>query len=229
MPNRNEEIAIPTLAPRLPAKPESGVMDPAAGHDREKYDEAFFDSLTLPGVTARHWDIRRSVFKHADLQGSRISKLEFTDVRLDQCKMANANWLEASFFRAEFRSCRMTGINVSSSNVRHTLFEGCDMKLSTCRFASFKDVRFQQCILQDVDFQEANLTGAVFRDCDLTRAQMTGAILKGADIRGSQIDGIGGRPEDFKGVIIDEAQFGILSWKFAKEFGIVIRKLVDTG
>jgi uncharacterized protein YjbI with pentapeptide repeats len=204
-------------------------MEPAADHDNEKHDEAFFDSLALPGVTARHWDIRRTIFKHADLQGSRISKLEFSDVRMDQCKLANANWMEASLFRAEFRSCRMTGINVSNSGVRHTLFEGCDMKLSTCRFTSFKDVRFQECILQDADFQDANLTGAVFRNCDLTRSQMTGAILKGADIRGSKIDGIGGRPEDFKGVIIDEAQFGLLSWKFANQFGIVIRKLGDAG
>jgi len=202
-------------------------MGPGADHDNEKHNEASFEGLTLPGLAARHWDIRRTIFKHADLQASRISKLEFTDVRMDQCKLANSSWQEAVVFRAEFRSCRMTGINFSNSAIRHTLFEECDMKLSTCRFASFKDVRFQQCALQDADFQEANLTGAVFRDCDLTRAQMTGAILKGADIRGSRIDGIGGRPEDFKGVIIDEAQFGILSWQFVKQFGIVVKSQAD--
>jgi hypothetical protein len=56
---------------------------------------------------------------------------------------------------------------------------------------------------------------------------MSGAVLYGADIRGSRIDGIGGRPEDFKGVIIDEAQFGVLSWQFAKQFGIVVKNLVE--
>jgi uncharacterized protein YjbI with pentapeptide repeats len=121
----------------------------------------------------------------------------------------------------------MTGINFSDSVIRHTLFEGCDMKLSTFRFSSFKDVRFQQCILSDADFQEANLTGAVFRDCDLTRAQVSRAILLGADIRGSRIEGIGGRPEDFKGMIIDESQFGVLSWQFVKQFDIVVRNTSD--
>jgi uncharacterized protein YjbI with pentapeptide repeats len=202
-------------------------MEPGADHDNEKHDEAFFDGLTLPGLTARHWDMRRTIFKNADLQESRISKLEFTDVRLDQGKLANASWQEAAIFRTEFRSCRMTGINFSNSGIRHTLFEGCDMKLSTSRFALFKDVRFQQCILHDSDFQEANLAGTIFRDCDLTRAQMSGAVLYGADIRGSRIDGIGGRPEDFKGVIIDEAQFGVLSWQFVMQFGIVVKNLVE--
>jgi len=200
-------------------------MEPGGDHDNEKHDEAFFDGLALPGLTARHWDIRRTIFKHADLQESRITKLEFTDTRLDQCKLANANWQEASIFRAEFRSCRMTGINLSNSSIRHTLFEGCEMKLSTFRFASFKDVRFQQCILHDSDFQEANLAGTIFRDCDLTRAQMSRAILLGADVRGSLIEGIGGKPEDFKGLIIDEAQFGILSWQFVKQFGIVVKNV----
>jgi uncharacterized protein YjbI with pentapeptide repeats len=202
-------------------------MEPGLAHDNEKHVDAFFDRLTLPGLTAQRWDIRRTIFKHADLQGSRISKLELTDIRMDQCQLANASWQEAALFRTEFRSSRMTGINLSNSVIRHTLFEECDLKLSTCRFASFKDVRFQQCILQDADFQEANLTGAVFRNCDLTRAQMSGAILVGADIRGSRIDGIGGRPEDFKGVIIDEAQFGVLSWQFVKQFGIVVRNMMD--
>jgi uncharacterized protein YjbI with pentapeptide repeats len=100
-----------------------------------------------------------------------------------------------------------------------------DSHFLSWRFTSFKDVRFQQCILPDADFQEANLTGAVFRDCDLTRAQMSGAILLGADIRGSRIDGIGGRPEDFKGMIIDESQFGVLSWQFVKQFGIVVKNM----
>jgi uncharacterized protein YjbI with pentapeptide repeats len=202
-------------------------MESGVDHDNEKHIDAQFNSLALPGLTARHWDIRRTIFKNSDLQGSRISKLEFMDVRLDQCKLANASWQEAAIFRSEFRSCRMTGINLSSSVIRHMLFEACDMKLSTLRFASFKDVRFQQCILSDADFQEADLTGAVFRDCDLTRVQMSGATLRGADIRGSRIDGIGGRPEDFKGVIIDETQFGILSWQFVKQFGIVVKNMVD--
>lgn len=218
---------IPTLLPRLPVRPEPAVMELGVDHDNEKHVDAHFNSLALPGLAARHWDIKRTVFNHADLQTSRISKLEFTDVRLDQCKLANANWQEAAIFRTEFRSCRMTGINFSDSVIRHTLFEGCDMKLSTFRFSSFKDVRFQQCILSDADFQEANLTGAVFRDCDLTRAQVSRAILLGADIRGSRIEGIGGRPEDFKGMIIDESQFGVLSWQFVKQFDIVVRNTSD--
>ena len=103
MARRNEVPVIPTLPPRLPLRPESEVMGPGADHDNEKHNEASFEGLTLPGLTARHWDIRRTIFKHADLQGSRISKLEFTDVRMDQCKLANASWQEAVVFRAEFR------------------------------------------------------------------------------------------------------------------------------
>jgi uncharacterized protein YjbI with pentapeptide repeats len=218
---------IPTLAPRLPVRPESQRMEPGVDHDYKQHTDALFDGATLSDLTARHWDIRRTIFRNSDLQASRISKLEFTDVRLDQCKLANASWQEAAVFRSEFRSCRMTGINFSNSVIRHTLFEGCEMKLSTFRFASLKDVRFQQCTLQDADFQESNLAGAVFRDCDLTQAQMSRAILLGADVRGSIIEGIGGKPEDFKGMIIDEAQFGILSWQFVKQFGIVVKNGID--
>jgi len=198
-------------------------MEPGVDHDHEKHTDVLFNNLALAGLTARHWDIRRTIFNQVGLQKSLISKLEFTDVRLDQCNLANANWQESTVFRAEFRSCRMTGINFSNSSIRHALFEGCDLKFSTFRFASFKDVCFRQCMLQDADFQEANLAGAVFRDCDLTRAQMSRAILLGADIRGSRIEGIGGRPEDFKGLIIDESQFGVLSWQFVKQFGIDVR------
>jgi uncharacterized protein YjbI with pentapeptide repeats len=226
MTGRKDEPS-PTLSPRLPVRPEASVMEPGVDHDDEKHTDAVFDSLALAGRTARHWDIRRAIFNKVDLQKSRVSKLEFTDVRLSQCNLANASWQDSSVFRAEFRSCRMTGINLSNASIRHTLFEGCDLKLSTFRFASFKDVCFRQCMLQDSDFQEGNLSGVVFRDCDLTRAQMTRAILLGADIRGSRIEGIGGRPEDFKGLVIDESQFGVLSWQFVKQFGIDVRKAYE--
>src|SRR5438045_440494 len=131
MAGRKLEPMIPTQPPRLSARLESQCMEPGMDHDNKQHTDALFDGITVPDLTARHWDIRRSVFRNSNLQASRISKLEFTDVRLDQCQLANASWQEAAVFRSEFRSCRMTGINFSNSVIRHTLFEGCEMKLST--------------------------------------------------------------------------------------------------
>src|SRR4051812_12128756 len=98
MTSRKFEPIIPTLTPRLPVRPDCHHMDPGADHDNKQHTDALFDGTTLPGLTARHWDIRRTILKNSDLQASRISKLEFTDVRLDHCKLANASWQEAAVF-----------------------------------------------------------------------------------------------------------------------------------
>ena len=215
----------PKLSPRLPNRPEPIELDLHELLSGKRYADGLIDGRVLSGFRGSGLDIERTLFREVDLEKSHISKLELTDVRLDRCNVSNSNWHESVTFRAEFRACRITGIDLTRSSIRHVLFEGCSLDLANLRFSSFKDVYFKNCFLADTDFQGADLRGVVFSECDLTRAQLSGAKLEGADLRGSIIEGIGIKPEDMSGLVVDDPQFGILSRYLAKQFGLVVQSI----
>jgi uncharacterized protein YjbI with pentapeptide repeats len=84
-------------------------------------------------------------------------------------------------------------------------------------------VRFEDCDLREADFDGGDLSGAVFRRCQMGGARMLGATLRGADVRGCAIDGIVMDASCIRGLVIDEAQAGVV----ARLLGVDVRALGD--
>ncbi|HBN08628.1 MAG TPA: pentapeptide repeat-containing protein [Cyanobacteria bacterium UBA8530] len=161
--------------------------------------------------------IERSVFS-----GTSFRRLKLRDARLLKCDLSNADWSYAAFDRVEFLEGRLTGLKAIEAKFRDILFAECKADLALFRYASFRDVRFDECNLREADFLGADLRGVSFYGCDLQGANFSGAKLELADFRGARLEGIVLQPADLKGLIIDSDQAIALSGYFAQLLGMTV-------
>lgn len=210
-------IRAPLLPKRMPTKslPDGQLVD------HEHYSEQMFSQDSMIGQFAGHLSFDQIVFKTVALSSTNLSDVQFSNIRLTECDLANAHWSQAGLYRVEMLTCRMTGFLCIEAKFEDTLFKECKANLAQFRFSSFKAVRFDHCDLSDADFQGANLTGVTFAHCDLRNVEMSGAKLAGADLRGCNIDGLRAGQRELQGAIIDPVQ----ALALVQAFGIVIKAL----
>lgn len=178
-------------------------------------------------ITGEHWAnqsaeqiILKGVwFKQVLMEQMRLLDPKMSDLRCENCDLANATWERAILHRVEILGCRMTGFKAVEAYLQDVRFQDCLGAFAQFRFAAFKSVHFEQCNLVNADFQGSNLSYVRFANCDLTNAEMSHTTLVGTDFRGSKIDNLKVGARELPGAIVDHFQAAYL----ASLLGIVIK------
>jgi uncharacterized protein YjbI with pentapeptide repeats len=221
--NKKQRTKKTINPPNLPRISETVSLPEGYLSDETTYSHLALDSCDLSEQTADLVTFEHAYLKNVRMGSTKLGRVQISDARFEGCELSNAHWRECSLQRIEIIGCRMTGFRASESYMQHTLLKDCKAEVSEFRFAKFKAVRFENCILREADFQNADLRGASFSDCDLRGAQLSGAQLSGTDLRGSQLEGINVPLENLKGAVIDSSQIVELAWNIAKQIGVVVQ------
>ncbi|MCX6046206.1 MAG: pentapeptide repeat-containing protein [Chloroflexi bacterium] len=206
-------------SPRLSKNLSSTLAPDEQIQDEGEYGHLRLTSANLAGQTAEHVTFKSSWFKQVSLEQTRFLAPKLSDLRFDNCDLANAVWERALFQRVEILGCRMTGFKTIEAHLQDVLLRDCIGALAQFRFATFKAVRFEQCNFANADFQGANLSGVRFVKCDLSNAEMSQTTLSGTDFRTSKIEGLKVGVRELPGAIMDHFQAAYV----ASLLGIVIK------
>ncbi|HEX5324640.1 MAG TPA: pentapeptide repeat-containing protein [Capsulimonadaceae bacterium] len=211
-------VDLPEIDSDLDPWPELEGSGPGFRDGEERVRLALADG-DLSGQRVKKLILDKIKLTRVNLGASEFAALNATDILLDTCDLANAEWRGASFLRLKIANSRMVGFRCNEAELTNLLVTDTSLRLAQFRFTKFERVRFEHCDLTGADFYSADLRKAVFLDCELTEAQFCGANLAGADIRGSRIEGLQILPEDLKGLIVEPTQAMLL----ATVVGLVIK------
>ena len=121
----------------------------------------------------------------------------------------------------EFHYTRLTGCDLSNTDLRNVLFYLCKLDLSLLHDSRLTGCRFHRCDLRETDFQNVSLNKVIFRDCDLRNSRYAGASLSEIDLRGSQVAGMYADANALQGAIVDPFQVADI----ASMIGLVVNRL----
>lgn len=153
---------------------------------------------------------------------AQLLRISAKDLRVKQSDFSSAALTDGNINRAEFISCRMTGVDFNKTNLHDIVFRGCKLDMANFRFADLRRVQFIDCTLVETDFLGATLYDVDFQSCTLEKTVLDRTQCKQVDLRSSQLIEISGWGS-MKGAIIDDSQLVSAAPYLANELGISIR------
>ena len=190
-------------------------------NSNQSYREIILDSANLESHQASNIFIEQAFIADTDFSNGRWTGLELIELLCRNCNAANVDWSGARMTDTEFHRTRLTGCNLSGTNLRNVLFYRCKIDLSLFHDAQLTACRFQGCDLREADFQNASLKRVTFRDCDLRNARYPRTLLSEIDLRGSQLAGMYADANALQGTFVDPFQVADI----ASMLGLVVKRL----
>lgn len=176
-----------------------------------RYENLWIGNLSLVEGKINNIKIDCGVFNHVTLREAQMEKSHFTDMKISECNMANANAFQSNWLRVQIYDCKLTGLKLNASILEDVYFKNSNSQLMQIRFAKTKRVIFESCNLKGCDFTNTDLTECQFLNCDLSEAEFSGSVLKGTDLRGSNLEKIKIGTREIKGAIVNTSQALFLS------------------
>jgi uncharacterized protein YjbI with pentapeptide repeats len=188
--------------------------------DTERRKLSFAD-LDMSQRSAELAEFTQCRFENADLGGTTLDRVVFSDCVFDHSNLANLRATKSSLVRVELSVLRMTGFQWTDGRLRDVRFTDSRIDLSSFRFTNFVSVVFDRCNLTGVDFVNADLRGAEFSGCDLSGAQFSHAKMEGARFADCVLADIVG-VTSWDGAIVRSHDLVTLSYTLAAALGIRI-------
>jgi uncharacterized protein YjbI with pentapeptide repeats len=155
--------------------------------------------LALAGGTAHDLHVIESRLDDADLAGAQVRGVRLRDAYVAGGSWANADAGSADMRRVELRDVRLTGMTLAGCALTDVTFAGCRLDLANVRFGQLVRVRFESCVMAEIDLQDAALESVVLSDCDLSGARLADATFTNSAIRRCRLAGLV-NPERLRGV-----------------------------
>ncbi|MBL0939883.1 MAG: pentapeptide repeat-containing protein [Gemmatimonadaceae bacterium] len=135
------------------------------------------------GHTGAHFPLTRmeqTRFQRCNLSFAKFERCDMYSVRIEGCNLRGSALVRSDFSRSFSRKVVksagwMTDCNFEFANLAGLKAPECD----------WRDCRFREAVMHQVDLEGADLRGA-----DFTRASLDGARMARADLRGAEIAGI---------------------------------------
>jgi uncharacterized protein YjbI with pentapeptide repeats len=153
---------------------------------------------------------------------AQLPRISAKDLQVKQSDFSSAALSDGSINRAEFITCRMTGVDFSKANLHDIVFRGCKLDMANFRFSDLRRVQFVDCTLVETDFLGAVLCDISFQGCTLEKTVFDRVQCKQVDLRTSQLVEVSGWGS-MKGVIIDDLQLVTAAPYLARALGIVVK------
>ena len=90
----------------------------------------------------------------------------------------------------EFHRTRLTGCNLSGTNLRNVLFYRCKLDVSLVHEPQLTWCQFQECDLWEADFKSTSLKRVISRDYDLRNTRYPSTSFFEIDSQGSRLAGM---------------------------------------
>ena len=141
--------------------------------------------FTTTALAAGEYDNCRFVncnFSDANLSGFKLIECSFIDCNLSMVKTDKATLRDV-----KFKGCKILGMHFESCDqfIFSVALDGCNLSFCSFYKMKMKKMKFQVCIMHEVDFTDTDLTAAVFENCDLLGAKFENSILEKTDFRTS--------------------------------------------
>lgn len=178
------------------------------------YRSEVFDDATLS-----HQDLQECVFVDCSFIGAKLTETKCNNVVFRNCNFQAAKVDGADFFMAEFRGCKLLGVDFSNkSRIFGTTFEDCILDYANFRGVDLQEIRFTHCSCMETDFSLADLTRAVFDRCELKDIGILDTHFEQTDLHTSTLSGMDLYSGKLRGLMLSAQQFLML----APEIGITI-------
>lgn len=174
-------------------------------------DRAEIEAVCLVGdaeapAVARSLSIRESVVQGALFIGARLPALRCLDTRFTRADASASTWTDARLVRVCLDECKLTGLDLRSSELRDVQIRKCKAPELLLSDASLTRVRFDDCRLDALDLSGSSIESCAIHNCDARNLQLAGARIELLDLRGSLIDGITLDHSSLSGIVIDPTQ-----------------------
>lgn len=140
------------------------------------------------------------------MTGSKLDKLRLMDVKIVDSNLSNVACTNGNWLRTVLNDCKLTGLQLTESQLEDVLFENCNAQYMQMRFSNVQRVVFRRCDLKGADFEGTDFSGCELVSCDLSECEFSGCRMMGADLRGSNLEGAHLGPEVIKGAIVNTSQ-----------------------
>ncbi len=198
-------------------------------NDRAPAPEQLVDGDEWSSVVATRDYVgqRAERFEMADVEvrggrwsGVTIEGLRAFQVTFDGCDLAGFVLQESPTLQnVVFRRCRMSGAVLAGARLRDVRFEECSLDDANLRMIDAERVTLSGCALVAADLHGAQIASAQFARCDLRGADFTKARLRDVDLRSSEVTGLRGAGT-LRGATIDSAQVIALAHSLAAAVGV---------
>ncbi|MBL7690232.1 MAG: pentapeptide repeat-containing protein [Flavipsychrobacter sp.] len=123
-------------------------------------------------------------FLSCDLLGLSLGGVRFIECTFTGCNLSLADLNGTALQDVVFDNCKMLGMrfDLCSDFALKVHFRNCVLDNSSFFRGKFKNTRFDNCRMHEVDLTEANLQGSVFANCDLLGATTDHTDLEGANL-----------------------------------------------
>ncbi|WP_292025140.1 pentapeptide repeat-containing protein, partial [Maritimibacter sp. UBA3975] len=191
----------PALDPSEDLSPEAidawaGKLEPVRS-DMENAAQTLGRLTDVPGASAT--DLGR-VLEKANMQGFRLSGLNFENTDLRFARMEGAILFQARMEAANLFKARMEGANLLGARMEGAILYGARME-----GADLSEARMEGADLQGALMEGVNLLGVRMEGANLLGVRMEGAVLLGARMEGADLRGALMRKADLRGALMQGA------------------------
>ena len=149
-------------------------MDIKAGKSYEKQD--------LSGT-----ELEEATVENCNFTVTNLNESSFAQVDFQNCRFLNTKFIGSSFVEVNFQGCLFIGINFSkisttlvSFGFKQCKFDNCiladiDIRGTQFQESEFVECDFQRAVLLKCSFEASHFSTVSFRSCDLQKADFTDA------------------------------------------------------
>lgn len=162
---------------------------------------------SLRGIRLEGANLRRAVFRGADLREARLYRARMERADLEGSDLRSAGLVEARMSFVNLRKADLTGAVLSGvyslgADLREAKLSGSSNHVQRFLYADARGAEFESAKLLVSQFFWSDLRGAVFRNAQLERASFVRARLEGADFSGASLPG-----SDFSEAVLRGVRF----------------------
>ncbi len=152
----------------------------------------FIDSVDFKGhdFTVNRLDLadyEYCTFINCNFSNTDLSEISFSECEFEECNLSSVQLNNTSFKEVLFKNCKLLGMQFDQCNpmLFSTIFDSCQLNLSSFYQMELKNTIFKECTLHEVDFIETDISGLKFTECDFKGALFENTNLRKADFRSS--------------------------------------------
>lgn len=146
------------------------------------------------------------IFNRIDFSNITLRNVSFLDCIFFECDLANKEFDHIFIIRTEFKSSRLTGINISHSKLQDVLFLNTNMHYSLFADCNIENTEFINCILSASRFYGLKLRDTVFEQSVMHDFEVISTPLKGIDFSSDDITSLLVDIDDIRGIKVSMSQ-----------------------
>jgi uncharacterized protein YjbI with pentapeptide repeats len=187
---------------------------------------ADLEGRELTGVEADVIDLARAGLYESRLTALRAGELHLGNATLVETVVDGADVPVLRAVRGAWRDVSLRTARIGSAELYESTWRGvdvvgCKLGYVNLRGTRLEDVRFTDCIIDELDLVQARATRVAFAGTRVRRIDVQGSTLRDVDLRGAQVEELSGLA-GLSGVTISPDQLADLAPALAAHLGITV-------